>query len=419
MKLTAKEIRRILIWVFLGASGCILLYWLLHETDRVQGFFAFLSRIFSPFGAGAALAFVLNVPMRGIERLLVKIKNTSLRRALAMLITFAAMILVLFAVFWLLIPQIGQTVQSLAAQLPAFLGRVQSDVMRLLNEHPDLLKLIRENTNLENLDWSSLIQRLAAMLGNSVATIVDHAFSAIGSITGAVVNAVLAIIFALYCLFSKETLAIQGKRLLYSFLPEKACDEIVRICRMTNTTFSNFISGQCLEACILGTMFAVCMAIFRMPYIPLVSVLVAVTALVPMVGAFVGCILGAFFILVDSPMQAVWFVVMFLVLQQIENNIIYPRVVGTSIGLPGMWVLLAVSVGGEIMGVVGMLLMIPLASVLYTLLREITQRRLEKRGIASEKLTNQPMQTVRPQWRKKRKEKKSAQQESNSQEQET
>lgn len=419
MKLTPKEIRRILFSVFLGAAGCILLYWLLHETDRVQGFFAFLSRIFSPFVAGAALAFVLNVPMRAIERSLVKIKNTSLRRALAMILTFAAMILVLAAVFWLLIPQIGQTVQSLAAQLPAFFARVQADVMQFLNEHPDLLKLIQDNTNLENLDWSSLIQQLAAMLGNSVATIVNHAFSAIGSITGAVVNAVFAIIFALYCLFSKETLAIQGKRLLYSFLPEKVCDEIVRISRMTNTTFSNFISGQCLEACILGTMFAVCMAIFRMPYIPLVSVLVAITALVPMVGAFVGCILGAFFILVDNPMQAVWFVVMFLVLQQIENNVIYPRVVGTSIGLPGMWVLLAVSVGGEMMGVVGMLLMIPLASVLYTLLREITERRLQKRGVAPEKLANQPMQAARSRWRKKRKEKKAAQQESNPQEQET
>ena len=185
-------------------------------------------------------------------------------------------------------------------------------------------------------------------------------------------------------------MARQGRRLLYSLLPEAVCDEIVRILRMTNSAFSNFISGQCLEACILGCMFAVTMAIFGMPYIPLVSVLVAVTALVPLVGAFVGCFLGALFILVDSPLQAVWFVVLFLVLQQIEGNLIYPKVVGTSIGLPGMWVLVAVSVGGDTMGIGGMLLMIPLASVLYALLREFTNYRLKQRNIDPDKLLDHP-----------------------------
>ena len=160
--------------------------------------------------------------------------------------------------------------------------------------------------------------------------------------------------------------------------------------RLTNTTFSNFISGQCLEAIILGCLFAVTMLILKMPYIPLVSVIIAVTALIPVVGAFVGCVLGAFFILVDNPLQAVTFVIMFLILQQLENNLIYPRVVGTSIGLPGMWVLVAVTIGGDLMGVGGMLIMIPLASVLYTLLREFTDKRLLERGIPAEKLMEQP-----------------------------
>lgn len=158
--------------------------------------------------------------------------------------------------------------------------------------------------------------------------------------------------------------------------------------QLTNSTFSNFISGQCLEACILGCLFAVTMAIFKMPYIPLVSVIIAVTALIPVVGAFVGCFVGAFFILVNDPMQSLTFIALFLVLQQLENNLIYPRVVGTSIGLPGMWVLVAVTIGGEIMGVAGMLLMIPLASVLYALAREFTNRRLRERSIPAEKLQN-------------------------------
>ena len=164
----------------------------------------------------------------------------------------------------------------------------------------------------------------------------------------------------------------------------------MRILRLANATFSNFLSGQCIEVCILGCMFAISMAIFRMPYIPLVSVLVAVTAFIPVVGAWVGCVFGAFLILVANPMQAVWFVVMFVVLQQIENNLIYPRVVGTSIGLSGMWVLVAVAVGGELMGVAGMFLMIPITSVIYTLLRESTNKHLQTKEIPADKLKEQP-----------------------------
>jgi len=204
------------------------------------------------------------------------------------------------------------------------------------------------------------------------------------------VNAVIGLVFSLYCLARKDILASQGRKILYSILPEAAADETVRILRLTNSTFSNFISGQCLEACILGGLFAVSMAIFKMPYIPLISVLIAITALVPIVGAFIGCILGAFFILVNDPIQAVLFIALFLVLQQIEGNLIYPKVVGTSIGLPGMWVLVAVTVGGEVMGIVGMLVMIPLASVCYTLLREYTSKMVQDKGIDPDKLRAHP-----------------------------
>jgi predicted PurR-regulated permease PerM len=160
--------------------------------------------------------------------------------------------------------------------------------------------------------------------------------------------------------------------------------------RLTNSTFSNFLSGQCIEVVILGTMFAIAMSIFGMPYIPLISVLIAVTAFIPVVGAWVGCILGGFLIFVANPSQALWFVIMFIILQQIENNLIYPKVVGTSIGLSGMWVLVAVALGGQLMGVAGMFLMIPIVSVFYTLFQEHTHRRLQMRDIDSEKLNVQP-----------------------------
>ncbi len=387
MEISKKTLRNIL----LGAFACILLYWLLHETERVQSFFGIVRRIFSPFVVGAILAFIMNVPVRGFERMLSNVRKTSLRRLIAVFLTFFAFVFVMTIVFQLLIPQISQTIQSLIPEVINFFGRTEKAMRGFLDENPELLKWIRQNTELEKLDWSSLIQKAMTMISNSVATIANSAVNAIGNISSTIVNLMISLVFAIYCLFGKDSLACQGKKLLYAFLPERYADNIVRIMQLTNETFSSFISGQCLEAIILGCMFAVSMAIFKMPYIPLISVLIAVTALVPMVGAFVGCVLGAFFILVDDPALAVGFVAMFLILQQIEGNMIYPKVVGNSIGLPGMWVLLAVAVGGELMGISGMLLMIPVASVIYTLIREVTAKRLAVRQIESSKLEAVPI----------------------------
>jgi len=227
-----------------------------------------------------------------------------------------------------------------------------------------------------------------------------------------VIDLVISVVFSIYCLFQKETLARQGRKLLYAFLPEKFSDETVRILRLSNTTFSNFLSGQCLEACILGSLFAVAMTIFKMPYIPLISVMIAVSAFIPVVGAISACFIGAFLILLYDPTKAFWFVIMSFVLQQFENNVIYPRVVGTSIGLSGMWVLLAVGIGGELMGAGGMFIMIPVASVIYTLLQERTHKHLAEKQIDPEKLKAQPPER-RP-WVKnsgKNKEKRAAEKE--------
>lgn len=382
--------KKVLKNLFLLAGSCILLVWLLLYTEQVSGLLAYIWKLISPFVVGAGIAFVFNVPMRAIERQLEGIRKPGLRRILAILLTLGALILVLAFVVELLIPQIQATVESLAESIPQFVKQQAANLMAWLAEHPELQEWVLANTELEKVDWTSILQKAGSIVGDSMSTIVDSTFSAIGSVTGAIVNAVISIVFAIYCLSRKEILARQCRRLMYSLLPEHFTDEVIRIMRLTNSTFSNFISGQCLEACILGCLFAVTMLIFKMPYIPLVSVVIAVTALIPVVGAFVGCVLGAFFILVNDPLQAVTFVIMFLVLQQLENNLIYPRVVGTSIGLPGMWVLVAVTIGGDLMGVGGMLVMIPLASVLYTLLREFTDKRLLERGIPAEKLMEQP-----------------------------
>ena len=376
--------------VFLLIAGSILFAWLILDTKRASMVFDTIWKLISPFVVGASLAFVFNVPMRAIERQLADIRKEGLRRGMAIVFTIFCLILVIMVVFELLIPQIQLTIDALSARIPSFINRTAAKLTEVLADYPDLGPWLQETLKLDSLNLQDLLTNALTFLWEQVSLVMGGAVNVIGSVTGAIVNAVVAIAFALYCLARKEILARQGRRILYAFLPESTVDEIIRILRLVNTTFSNFISGQCLEAFILGCLFAVAMALFKMPYIPLVSVVIAVTALIPVVGAFVGCIVGAFFILVDDPFQALTFIAMFLVIQQLENNLIYPRVVGTSIGLPGMWVLVAVTVGGGIMGVGGMLLMIPLASVCYTLAREITDKRLAERNIPEEKLMDQP-----------------------------
>lgn len=401
MQIDKKTIRHI----FFLASGCIVLYWLLHETERFKALWGTLCGMIAPFVIGAVIAFILNVPLRAVERHLKWIENNLLRRVAGVLITFALFLLILFGVFNLLLPQLSETVQTLIPKLSEFFLKIEASVQEMLNENPELLQWFQSNTEIQSFDWAGIIQQAATVLKSSVAVIVNGAYNAVGSVITALINMVIGIVFAFYCLGRKEILARQGRRLLYATLPEGFVDELIRILRLANSTFSNFISGQCLEALILGCLFAIAMAILKMPYISLISVLIAVTSMVPLVGAFIGCVVGAFLILVTDPLQAVVFVVMFLILQQIEGNLIYPKVVGTSIGLPGMWVLVAVTVGGELMGIVGMFIMIPISSVIYTLLRDYANRRLAQRNIDPEKLRDHPPELI-SKFKEKRERKK-------------
>lgn len=376
--------------LFLLVAGSLVFAWLLLDTDRASAMLKGAWELFAPFVTGSVIAFIFNVPMRSIENQLSDVRRSGLRRGLAIVLTIAALVLVIMFVVELLVPQVTLTIDSLSLKIPSFVERTSVKFMGWLEENPDLKEWILSFTELENINWDTLGKNALTFVRDTASSFMGSAVSVIGSVTNGIVNTVIGIFFAIYCLGRKEILARQGRRILYSLVPEKTSDEIVRILRLANATFSNFISGQCLEACILGCLFAVSMTLFGMPYVPLVSVTIAVTALVPVVGAFIGCVVGAFFILVDNPLQAATFIAMFLILQQLENNLIYPRVVGTSIGLPGMWVLVAVTVGGGLMGVGGMLLMIPLTSVCYTLLREFTDRRLAQRGIPAEKLQDHP-----------------------------
>lgn len=387
--------------IFLGAAGCIVLYWLLHSTERVRAVYNMMLELLHPFTVGAALAFILNVPMRAVERQIRRGYDGKGTRIIALILTIVLVALVFAFIFYLLIPQLENTAQTIAVQLPPFIKKVDSCVRDFLMEHPELGEWLMENTDVESMNWNALFQQAVDIVGTGIHKVLGGAVTAVGGVINGLIGIFVSMIFGLYCLSNKEHLARQGRLLLYAYLPEHWADETIRILRIANSTFSNFISGQCIEVLILGSMFAVSMYLFQMPYVPLVSVLVAVTAFIPIVGAWIGCVLGAFFILVNDPMQAVWFVILFLILQQIENNLIYPRVVGTSIGLPSMWVLFAVTVGGTLMGVAGMILMIPLFSVVYTVLREYAVRRVGVRKIDPDKLRDHP-----PELRSKFKEKR-------------
>ena len=230
-------------------------------------------------------------------------------------------------------------------------------------------------------NWDSIIQTAIDFLKNGAGSVLNSTFTVARTVISYLVNFFIGFVFACYILLQKEKLSRQIKKVLYAFLPEKAVQKTLDVASLSYRTFSSFVTGQCLEAVILGTMFFVVMSIFQFPYALLIGVVIAFTALIPIFGAFIGCVIGAFLILVVNPMKALMFIILFLVLQQIEGNLIYPHVVGGSVGLPSIWVLLAVTVGGSLMGVLGMLIFIPLFSVLYALFREFVYKRLKERGI--------------------------------------
>lgn len=386
LKMDKKFGRKMLIGIIVAAAA----YLWIKETERVKAAVGFVLGLFSPFFVGMAIAFVLNVPMRFFERKLSRIKNEKVLRVTAICLTLLIVLLIITVVIVLLVPQIKQTIHAFTLQLPAFFDEVNRAINNLLANHPQLNDFLGPVASNGGIDWKGLMDKIMEALETSSASLLNNAFALVGDLVNGIYNGVFSFIFAFYCLARKETLARQGRKLLYATVREKRADQVVRILRMSNTVFSNFITGQCLDAVILGLMCAITMALLRMPYIPLICAIIVVTALVPVMGALIGCVIGAFLIFVTSPMQALIFVLMFIIVQQIDNNIVYPRVVGSSIGLPGMWVLLAVLVGEGLMGVAGMLVMVPFASVLYTLLREFAAKRLAARNIEQEKLKPQP-----------------------------
>lgn len=345
--------------------------------------------ILEPFAVGGMIAFVLNLPMKFVEeRLLGRWKGKAadkLRRPLSLLaaIVFVAVLIVI--VVMAVLPQLGRTINDLGQKIPEFFQQVVAWLGDLERQYPQLGQylgpFLDSGESLEQ-SWDSMDQlaaRLMDFLKEGGVSVITTTIGVASGIIGTFVKGIISFIFALYILAAKEKLADQGKRILHAFAPEKVEKGTLSLCSLLYRNFSHFITGQCVEAVIIGTIFVITMSLFRMPYAVMIGVLIAFTALIPVVGAFIGCILGAFLILVDAPEMAFWFVVLFLIIQQIEGNLIYPRVVGESVGLPAIWVLAAVSVGGSLFGFAGMLVFIPLVSTGYMLLRDEVNARNRRR----------------------------------------
>lgn len=377
--LEKNTIKKVTVIIF----GAILLNWALQNMSTLGGFLGYIVKVITPFIVGFCIAFILNVPMRVIEKKLISIRNTTLRRLVSLLLTIIFMLSVILLVMLIIIPELVQTIESLIDKLPGFVDRVTALGEKVSDELPNLEVWL---SNLD-LDWEGMGKNALDTLKSGATSVLNSTVNIASLVFSSIYNFLIGFVFAIYILFEKENVTRQLKKLVYAYLPEKRADRLVSIFALVNNTFSKFVTGQCTEAVILGLMFLIAMSIFRFPYALVVSVLIACTALIPMFGAFIACFIGAFLILVTNPVKAVWFVVMFLVLQQIEGNVIYPRVVGNSLGLPGLWVLVAVLIGGSTMGVTGMLISVPLCSVLYVLLRESVGKRLVEKRVPKRKIS--------------------------------
>ena len=338
-------------------------------------------QIMGPFIIGASIAFILNIPMNAIEGcILKKWRGKSarlLKRPVSIFLSVLFVLGILALVIGAIVPQLRVTIATLGDKIPPFLDEVILWLENMVMDYPELAEQIAKLERLE-FDWNAVTNTVGGFLTNGVGNVVTSTVNMASTLIGGVAKALIACIFAIYVLAQKERLQNQAQRILNAYAPEKIRRGVLEVVRRLYVNLTNFICGQCLEAVILGTLFIIAMSIFRMPYAVMIGTLIAFTALIPIVGAFIGCAVGAFMILIENPAQALVFVIMFLILQQIEGNLIYPRVVGNSVGLPSMWVLVSVSVGGSLCGVVGMLVFIPLMSTFYSLLRDDVNRRNNK-----------------------------------------
>lgn len=388
MELNKKNVR-----IILGIiTFALFLLWVVLNTNTVVGFINKTINVIFPFILGIAIAFVLNILTKFFEEKLFsrkdkknrrnkKPKTSTGKRVISMILAIVVLLAIVALVIGLVIPELIKTIKILGDSLPELLEEGKVYISDLLVKYPQINDSITDlQKSIENININDEINKFLNTYGSGL---LQTSINVISSFAGAVVTFIIALAFAIYALAQKEKLILQSKKMLYAYVKEKTADKIMNIARTANQTFSNFISGQFIEALILGFLCMVGMLLLNIPYAVTIGVLVSFTALIPIVGAIIGCVIGAIMILAYSPIKAVIFVIFLLILQQIEGNVIYPKVVGSSVGLPGIWVLVAITIGGSLWGLVGILLSVPLFSVIYAILGENVNSKLKNKRMAN------------------------------------
>ena len=369
LELNKKNIKRILLLV----ACSIILYWALNNLSTLGKLLGSFFSLFSPLLIGAGIAYVMNLLLKAIERLwdmalkkAPELWRVKLKRPICLTATILLFLGIIFAIFFILIPRLEEAGSTLIANVPGYITQIQNwwgSLVDFAAGHGVTLPELSMNVE----DATKFISKI---LSSDSSNVVNTTIDITTSILGALVNILQALVFSVYMLAQKETLISQSRRLLLAALPRKAGQRTMHILKLTNNAFSSFVTGQVTEAFILGSLCCIGMLILRLPYALPVSVIISFTSLIPIFGAWIGAATGAFLIVFVSPIKALTFLIFLLILQQVEGNLIYPKVVGKSVGLPGLWVLAAVTIGGGIFGMLGMLLGVPICSVIYALVQD-------------------------------------------------
>lgn len=378
--------------IIMIALGLIIFYLAIKNIAVVISYIGTFISFFTPFILGAALAFIINVPMTKIEGFLFKKVSENpktrlqrcaktLKRPVSMLIALVLVFGVIVIAGIIIVPQVASGLESLAEALPGAMDRLQDWISTNANK----IDIVENLMNKIDIDLDSVGRELANIAKGWATAMLDSGFSTVSNIVNGIFEFVIGLVFAIYILLQKEKLGRQGKQIVYATFTEKTADKIMYITGMTRDVFKGFISGQCVDGIINAILFFIILTILGIPYAVMISIFSGFMAMIPIIGSFIGAGVGVIIVLIMDPSQVLYFIIMYIIVQQIDGNVIYPLIAGNSMGLPSIWVLMAVTVGGSMMGILGMILFIPICSVLYQLTRHYVLRRLDDNDVDKEK----------------------------------
>lgn len=351
----------------------VIIYGIVRYFNTVEGYIGNITKALMPFVAGTVMAYIINILMDFYEDLLLrKFRNKKIIRTVAIVLSIFTFVLVIVLLLGLIIPQLIKIMFSIMYTNPGDIKKIIESIGKnnIVDKIADMM-----NIDINNIDISGYVTKLIRSVMSSVGNILMGVISGISGFFNTIISVFMAVVFAIYILMDKERIAVQGDKLLRAFLPSKR-DSVIDVLRIFNTSFRNYFISQVKEAIILGVLLYIVMIIARLPYASSISILVGVTALIPVIGAYAGLFIGTLMILTKSFSSMIIFIIVHTVVQQFENNIIYPRVVGSSVGLPGMWVIVAVALGGSLGGIFGVFVAVPVAASLYFILKRETLKRL-------------------------------------------